>query len=252
MSMFDFLSQLFNRESGVATGQPAGADLLALTQWASQQGLRYSAPSKPGRQTSNAAPDCALEGDLNGKTWQLEWGKSERDFVQGQELRGKSDLGVLDSVAVFVMSRELKADLEKQAYAMYTDDLQTVIDPKLPEEMRWLAIYPEVAWTGLPTVFLERYCVLAAKKEYAQAWLDAATVQAILACSGQTDRPMPMTKEVPFVMGLLRGRWQLRVECSLPTLARVQLAVNLCRVACSSALTNVAQREVDWSVSAQC
>ena len=44
------------------------------------------------------------------------------------------------------MNRPLKESLEKQAYQIYTDQLQTSVDPNLPEEMRWLAMYDEVGW----------------------------------------------------------------------------------------------------------
>ena len=58
-----------------------------------------------------------------------------------------------EDVAVLTINRPLKEALEKRAYKMYTDTLQTTEDPGLPEEMRWLAIYDEAGWGTLPPEF---------------------------------------------------------------------------------------------------
>ena len=62
-------------------------------------------------------------------------------------------------MTLFIINRPLKEDLEKRAYEMYTDTLQTTVDPSLPKEMRWLAMYPETGWQSLPPEFLKRYAV---------------------------------------------------------------------------------------------
>ena len=68
---------------------------------------------------------------------------------------------------VLVMNRPLKEALEKKAYQMFTDQLQTSVDPSLPEEMRWLAMFDEVGWDGLPSEFWTRYAVLTDRREHA-------------------------------------------------------------------------------------
>ena len=70
------------------------------------------------------------------------------------------------------MNRSLKEVLEKQAYALCTNTLQTTADPKLPEKMRWLAMYREAEWDSLNPAFWARYSVLADKRTNALAWLD--------------------------------------------------------------------------------
>ena len=62
--------------------------------------------------------------------WRLQLGRPTRDYIRGEELRARAELGIDDDVAVLVMNRPLKEALEKQAYQMYTDSLQTSVDPQ--------------------------------------------------------------------------------------------------------------------------
>ena len=116
-----------------------------MSQWAGMQGLAYSSRGE-GR-------GFAVEGMVSGKPWRMERGRPSRDFIRGEELRARAELGVRDDVAVLIMNRHLKEELEKRAFALYTDSLQTTVDPNLPEEMRWLAMYEEVGWDSLSTPF---------------------------------------------------------------------------------------------------
>ena len=56
---------------------------------------------------------------------------------------------------------------------MYTDPLQTIADPSVPKEMRWLAMYPGAGRDSLTAEFWQRYSVFAQKREQALAWIDA-------------------------------------------------------------------------------
>ena len=78
------------------------------------------------------------------------------------------------------MSRPLKEMLEKRAYGIYTDTVQTTAAPSLTEEMRWLALYPEVGWNGLPNAFWDRYAVLADRRNHAMDWVDLALAGLLL------------------------------------------------------------------------
>ena len=121
--------------------------------------------------------------------------------------------------AVLIMNRPLKESLEKRAYAMYTDTLQTTADPSLPEEMRWLAMFDEMAWESLPKDFWERFSVLSDKRETALAWIDPLLAGMLM------DWPDPApSAEVPFILKLLRGKAYLRMEYTPANMATLQHA----------------------------
>ncbi|MBC7648454.1 MAG: hypothetical protein H7197_04980, partial [Vitreoscilla sp.] len=132
----------------VASGRKAPV-LDAVSEWAGTQGFAYTGLGD--------STGFALTGQVAGKSWKLERGKSTRDYIHGEELRARAELNLNDDVSVLIMNRPLKEALEKRAYEMYTDTLQTTADPSLPEEMRWLAMYPEAGWDSLAPEFWKRY-----------------------------------------------------------------------------------------------
>lgn len=234
--MFDRLKRMFGGgTSSAPTSGFSGQDSVLFGEWAKSQGMAYAdGASIP--HTGNHHNVFQLEGTVRQKPWRIECGPPGRDFIHGQELRARGELGILDSVSVVLMNRPLKVLLEKRAYSLYTDSLQTAVDPKLPEEMRWLAIYPEVGWADAPNLFFDRYAVLAGKREHAAAWIKGP-----LAHSLMNWPPTGPSSQVPFVMMLLRGRCYLRMQFSdmdMPTL-RHTIAVYV--AACESALENVSQ-----------
>ncbi|RYG06732.1 MAG: hypothetical protein EON92_19645, partial [Burkholderiales bacterium] len=124
--MFDRIKKAFSRgpqgkddkESGAPSSQLAHGP---ISEWAATQGFAFSAQS-PNQSFS-------IKGRVGGKSWRLELGPPTRNYIMGEELRARSELGVNDDVAVLVMSRPLKESLEKKAYSLYTDSLQTMADP---------------------------------------------------------------------------------------------------------------------------
>ena len=219
--MFDRIKKAFSRE-GAASAAPAGASVLppssrldssAVSEWAATQGFGFTVQGGGGT--------MQLEGKVGGKPWRLELGKPSRKFIRGEELRARAELGVDEDAAVLVMNRPLKEALEKQAYSMYTDSLQTTADPNLPEEMRWLAMYQEFGWDSLPREFWGRYSVLADQRENALAWIDPALARMMM------EWPMPgPDAEVPFMLMMLRGKAYLRMEympADIPTLEHAAL-----------------------------
>jgi len=147
-------------------------------------------------------------------------------------LRARAQLGIDEDLAVLVMSRPLKESLEKKAYQIYTDDLQTSVDPSLPQEMRWLAMFDEVAWEGLSEEFWDRFSVLSDRQETPMEWIDPALAAVML------DWPSPgPSAEVPFMILLLRGKAYLRMEYTPADLATLQHAALIFTTACESALS---------------
>ncbi|MES2510955.1 MAG: hypothetical protein V4625_13570 [Pseudomonadota bacterium] len=213
--MFDRLKKVLNtsgKAENPVPAQPAGP-LDPVTEWAATQGFTYEGFGE--------GKGFTLSGQVAGKPFKLERGRSSRDYIRGEELRARGELKVNDDASVLIMNRPLKEALEKKAYQMYTDTLQTTADPSLPEEMRWLAMYPEAGWDGLPEGFWDRYSVLADQKEQAQQLLTAEVGQLLMSWP----KPAP-DAQVPFILMVLRGKSYLRMQytpADLPTLQHAAL-----------------------------
>jgi hypothetical protein len=173
-----------------------------------------------------------LEGKVGSKAWRIELGRPSRDFITGTELRARSELGIRDDVAVMVMNRQLKSSLEKRAFELYTDTLQTIVDPSLPEEMRWLSIYEEVGWESLGKEFLNNYAILADNRANAMAWVTNELVESLMAWP-------TLDPSMPKILMLLRGKAYLRMQCMEDDLPTLEHASNVFISACELAQSHL-------------
>lgn len=224
--MFDRIKKAFTKEGKDAKDGFSPSSQQANTQiseWAGTQGFAFT-----GQGTGKS---FSLEGRVSGKPWRMEVGRPSRNFIRGEELRARAELGISEDAAVLVMNRPLKEALEKKAYSIYTDTLQTTADPNLPEEMRWLSMYEEVGWDSLPRPFWERYAILADERDNALAFMDAGLADLML---GWPD-PAP-SDEVPFMLMLLRGKAYLRMEYTPADMPTLQHAAAIFTSACESAI----------------
>ena len=225
--MFDRIKKVFSREA--ATGRTPGVSGLRLadgpmSEWAETQGFDFSADA--------TGHGVALEGKVRDKRWRMELGRPTRGFIRGKDLSARAQLGIDEDLAVVVMSRPLKESLEKRAYEAYTDDLQTLVDASLPQEMRWLAMFDEIAWESLPEEFWNRFSVLSDRRETALAWIDPQLARLMM------DWPTPApSAEVPFMILLLRGKAYLRMEYTPANMATLQHAALIFTRASESALS---------------
>jgi hypothetical protein len=220
--MFDRIKKAFGKE---AKPEPAPSALHAgpVSEWAATQGFGFS--------VDDTGQNIALEGKVGGRPWKLVLGKPTRNYIFGEEVRGRAELGIDENVSVLVMNRPLKEALEKRAYEMYTNELQTSVDTSLPEEMRWLAMFDEVGWESLPEGFWKRLAILSDNREHAIAWIDGQLAQLM------TDWPSPApSAEVPFIVLLLNGKAYLRMEYTPAELGTLQHAAHIFTSACDSAL----------------
>jgi hypothetical protein len=193
------------------------------SQWAQGHGFAVTIQGKD--QT------LSMQGQVSGKRWLLELGKPTRNYIRGEELRARAELGLNEDVAVLIIARPLKEALERRAYDMITNDLQTTADPNLPEEMRWLAMYEEVGWDSLPREFWNRYAVLADRRDNALSWIDPQLAQQLL------DWPEPgPSPDVPFMMLILRGKAYMRMEYSPAVMPVLEHAAAVFQSACESAV----------------
>lgn len=223
--MFDRLKKVFARgepdQSALRAENASG--ITPVSEWAGTQGFSYFHQDK--------GQGFLLTGEVRGKPWKLECGPSSRSYILGDELRARAELGVNGDAAVLIMNRPLKESLEKRAYAIYTDTLQTTADPSLPEEMRWLAMYEEFGWSSLVPDFWERYTVLADQRDHALAWIDSNLAELLL------HWPQPgVSAQTPFILMLLRGKAYLRMQYSPGDIATLQHAAVIFTSACEAAL----------------
>ena len=222
--MFDRIKKAFSKDAGKPQDDtPSQMSHGPVSEWAGTQGFAFS--------VDRDGQGVALEGKIGGKPWRLQLGRPTRNYILGEEVRARAELGLPGDVAILVMNRPLKESLEKRAYQIYTDDLQTSVDSSLPEEMRWLAMFKEVGWGGPPAAFWERYGVLTDQREHAVAWLDTHLANLLM----NWHSPGP-TAEVPFMVLLLNGKAYLRMEYAPADLLTLQHAALIFTSACESAL----------------
>src|SRR3569832_727997 len=196
--MFDRLKKALGKET---KSEPAPSQLALgpVSEWAATQGFGFSVDGN--------GENIALEGKVGGRPWRLQLGKPSRNYIFGEEVRARAELIIDEMVAVLVMNRPLKEALEKRAFDIYTNTLQTSVDSTLPEEMRWLAIFDEVCWEGLPHEFWTRLSVLTDDRQKALAFIDPSLADLIL----KWPTPGP-SAEVPFMVLLMNGKAYLRME----------------------------------------
>jgi hypothetical protein len=205
--------------SSYLAAQGSSSQMGKVSEWASIQGLAYTERGK----------GYTMDGKIQGKPWRLEQGKPSRDFIHGIELRARGEMGLVEDAAVMIMTRSLKNDLDKRAFSLYTDTLQTQVDPHLPEEMRWLSMYEEVGWEELGQVFLDQYAILADDRANAVAWLTPELAGQLLAWPSSEP-------DVPRVLMVLRGKVYLRMQINEGDIPTLEHATRVFTTACDAGL----------------
>jgi hypothetical protein len=147
------------------------------------------------------AEGFVIDGRLGATPWRLEWGPSQRPYIQGQELRLRSELGLVADLQVVMMNRYLQEAMEKAVFEQYVEGVQTRIDNQTPPEMRWLVMFPKLSNTEMGAL-RERYVALSSIKAWLLQWLEGPLSQAMTSL-----RVEPAT---PMVLMIGRGRLMLR------------------------------------------
>jgi hypothetical protein len=154
-----------------------------------------------------------IDGRLGATPWRLEWGPSQRPYIQGQELRIRAELGLSPELQVVLMNRALQEKMERDVFDQYVEGVQTRIDNQTPPEMRWLVMFPKLGGAEMGEL-REGYVALASMKSWLLAWLQGALAQTIA-----TTRVDPAT---PVVLMIGRGRLMLRTALADPDVAPLQ------------------------------
>jgi hypothetical protein len=212
------MQNLIRRWFGGAHGS-AGDSVAPVRAWAKAEGHRFA----PGRGNEGFVIEPA-----NG-TWRAEWGPSQRDYIEGSELRVRAELGADGNLQMLLIGRALFAQLERDVFEQFTEGNETRIDDRTPEEMRWLVLYPQVPRSLMAEGVRDRFAVLANRPAAAPLWLDGALATQLASSSAWHDDAQPLA------MVVQRGRFVLRLAHPQPQLAVVQAAIALAGIAAAAA-----------------
>jgi hypothetical protein len=213
------MKNLFRRWFGGAPDAGGEAASPAKT-WAEASGHRFA----PAR----GSEGFVIESAAGGGAWRAEWGPSQRDYIEGMELRVRADIGDAGDLQMMVIARSLVAPLENQVFEQFTEGNQTRMDDRTPEEMRWLVLYPPMPRSALGTL-RERFAALANRPAAGPMWIEGALARALEASSSWLDAA------TPFVMVVQRGRFVLRMALASPTPEALEAAAGLGSVAAAAA-----------------
>ena len=218
--MLDGLKRLF-------TGSGASSDDWdGIVPWAASKQYAFRGVQSEG---------FVIDGRQGATPWRLEWGPSQRPYIQGQELRIRSELGLGSDLQAVLMNRLLQEKMEKDVFDQYVEGVQTRIDNQTPPEMRWLVMFPKVAGSEMPEL-RERYIALGSQKTWLLPWLHGPLTQSIAA--------LRVDAATPVVLMIGRGRLMLRTALPEAAVATLQPWLRLFEVAMREAL-RVAQANSD-------
>lgn len=202
--------------------KPGQLDLAEMSDWARRLGHGFK------RVRGNEG--FVIEGLLEGRPWRGEWGAPQRDYIQGHELRLRMELDLPSDAQMLLLSRPLMDRLERKTFEEFTDNVQTQIGTKTPEEMRWLVMFPKVGLGGVK-VLRGRFGAVASQPAVALAWIDGALANMLDSVADTLLQDDP-----PFVLMTLRGRAYLRLQLDVPDPRRVATALGLFETAVTQAL----------------
>lgn len=167
-----------------------------------------------------------VEGRTGGAPWRLEWGPSQRPYIQGNELRVRAELPVPRELQVLVLSRPLMESMERDVFEQYVEGVQTLIDTETPAEMRWLVMFPKLSGSELMGL-RERFGAVSSFKPWLQQWLSGPLCQQLAVAPGVAEQPM--------VLMVGRRRLSLRTVLTQPDTASLEAWLKLFECALTEA-----------------
>ena len=148
----------------------------------------------------------AIEGSFDGTPWRMEWGRPQRRYLEGHELRIRMVLGVSPDLQMLLMTRSLKEKLASEAFALATQSNQTALDDSVGEETRWLVVFPKVP-LGESQIVRSCYGLVANHRHEGIAWLEGPLAHALERAAATW-----LSAQPPFLLMTLRGRLYLRLQ----------------------------------------
>ena len=195
----------------------------ALPDWVRSRGWRIAVPrGEPTGWVVQPAQSDAL-------AWRAEWGTSQREYIQGQELRVRAELGSVGTdLQMLLIGRALATLLEQTVYEQVTEGNQTRMDDRTPEEMRWLVLFAKAPRAMLGPIG-EQFSVRANRPAAGPLWVEGPLAERLA-------KPSPWHgADKAFAMVVQRGRFVMRVGLDEPTPEALAWAVGLAGVAIAAA-----------------
>jgi hypothetical protein len=183
-------------------GKPEGFDGSAVRAWAQARGFH----DKRVRDDQG----IVVEGGEARFAWRMEWGVPQRAYLLDRELRIRMELGIPPGMQLLVTSRQLAEEMEQSAFSLFTQDMQTQVDSSMPEEMRWIAMFPKTQLAVMKTL-KSRFAATGNNPSSLSAWLEDGLAGKLEEASRTW-----LFEDQPFVLMTLRGRLYLRLECMQP------------------------------------
>jgi hypothetical protein len=197
-------------------------DLAGISEWAKRRGHGF-------RRVRRDA-GFVIDGLLEGRPWRMEWGPPQREYIEGHELRVRMELDLPSDTQMLLLSRPLMDALERKTFEDFTDNVQTQIGTKAPEEMRWLVMFPKVNLGALKAV-RAHFGAVGSRPAAALAWIEGPLANMLESACGTLLRGDP-----PFVLMTLRGRAYMRLALEAPDPQAIAEALALFETAVAQAL----------------
>ncbi len=202
--------------------QGLGPDFSEVSAWAKRRGHQFK--------RERDGNGFVVDGKLEDLPWRLEWGPSQRPYIQGQELRLRMALGLPPDLQMLIVSKTLMEQLEKQAFEQFTQSNQTEMGDSTPEETRWLVMFPKIALNG-SKLLRSSFAGVSSLPNEGPAWVEGPLGHALERAAGTLLRLAP-----PFVLMTLRGKLYLRLALSSADETDVAAALALFETAGTEAL----------------
>jgi hypothetical protein len=229
--MLEALRSFFARTS-------VGSDGDQVAAWARQRGHTWKR-EKDG-------DGFAIEGHLDATPWRLEWGRPQRPYIAGHELRLRMALGLPPDLQMLVMTRALKETLENEAFEHAAPSHGTQAGTAGAEEMRWLALFPKISFAG-SKILRSSFAGVSSLPHEGPTWLEGALAHGLERATSTWLAAQP-----PFLLMTLRGRIYLRLQLGAVEPGDVAAAVDLFEIAADAALRVARTRgdePVRWTAS---
>ncbi len=211
----------------------------AVEAWAGRAGFRFRKAQDRSR--------FLIETTSNGCELRMEWGPSQRSYIEPSELRLRMDMNLPGSVQMLVLNQALMERLEGETFERYTQSAQTMIDISTPEEMRWLAMFPKVD-LSFDKPLRSHFCVLGADPDLTLAWVKAGLAPQLERASQSLLRG-----DTPFVLITMRGKMYLRMQLAEPSPAALTQCLELfdsAVLAAQSLIGQMPQGHTEWPSTA--
>jgi hypothetical protein len=191
-----------------------------VRRWAEGAGHRFA--------VGRGGEGFVAESQSAGANFRIEWGPSQRNYITGQELRVRADVGPATDVQMLAATRQLLERLEHDVFEQFTEGNETRIDNQTPEEMRWVVLFPQVPGKALGAL-RERFGLLGNRPRAPTLWLEEGLADPLAKSIAWHDPAAPM------VLVVQRGRFVLRLALPEPRIAVLDGALSLGLAAAAAA-----------------